>query len=273
MPRTKVFLTWSGQRSNGVATALRKWLPRVIQNLDPWMSETDMDKGTQWSSEISVQLRQSRIGIICLTPENLGEPWINFEAGALSRLEGSYACTYLYDLATQSIQFPLAQFQSTKAEKEDTRKLVQTINKAINEEALPVEQLNEAFEKWWPDLSTALSQITQTPSEAQPPRRSTEEVLEEIVSTIRENSHAQSTILNEVRLVRNGLEADAEQAFRWNPQTSQSVRNAFAYRFERHRGGGFVTPQTGSLGLEGETPLVLKMSTQNVQAEDKEPGK
>lgn len=222
MPKTKVFLTWSGQRSNAVATALRKWLPRVIQSLDPWMSETDMDKGTQWSSEISVQLRQSKIGIICLTPENLGEPWINFEAGALSKLEGSIVCTFLYDLAMKSIQYPLAQFQSTKAEKEDTKNLLVTINKALLDEGLPVEQLTEAFEKWWPELSTALSQITQPPSVPDPPRRSSDDVLEELVSAIRETSHTQTTILTAVSQISNALQEER--------QTRQSLltRNAMA---------------------------------------------
>src|SRR5688572_14343462 len=101
MARTRVFLTWSGDRSKAVSTALRTWLPKVIQNLDPWMSDNDIDKGTRWASEISVQLHQSKIGIICLTPENIREPWVNFEAGALSKLEGSYVCTYLYELPTQ----------------------------------------------------------------------------------------------------------------------------------------------------------------------------
>ena len=85
------------------------------------MSESDIDKGARWNSEISGQLEQADIGIICLTPENITAAWVNFEAGALAKLGGSRVCAYLHDLTEQGVKYPLAQFQSTKAEKEDTK--------------------------------------------------------------------------------------------------------------------------------------------------------
>jgi hypothetical protein len=33
MAHTKIFLTWSGERSAAIAKALREWLPLVIQDL------------------------------------------------------------------------------------------------------------------------------------------------------------------------------------------------------------------------------------------------
>ena len=194
---------------------------------------------------------------------------------AHSKLEGSYVCTFLLNLAAQDVRFPLAQFQATKADKEDTKKLLESINKAQGDEGLSGERLDEVFEKWWPDLNAAISQITPMASAEQLRRRSTEDVLEEIVSTIRENSHTQSTILNEVRTVRIGLVEDSEQAFPWEPQTGQGVGNAFAYRmnYTRPQGGVFITPYTGSTILGGESPLVLKTSTQNIPTEKKEPNK
>src|SRR5436853_3724101 len=145
MTHTKVFLTWSGERSNAVARALRYWLPLVIQNLDPWMSESDVDKGARWRTEIAAQLQETKIGIICLTPENLQEPWINFEAGALSKLSTSHACTYLFDLSPGQVSEPLGQFQATKAEREDTKQLLQTINKILGETGLSDKQLEASF--------------------------------------------------------------------------------------------------------------------------------
>jgi len=264
MPRTKVFLTWSGKRSEEVAKALRKWLPKVIQNLDPWMSEDDIDKGTRWGSEISAQLQQAKIGIICLTPENLPEPWINFEAGALSKLEGSYVCTYLLDLATQNVPYPLAQFQSTKADKEDTRKLLQTINKTQGDDGLSVEQLNEVFDKWWPDLNGEINQIVKAVTAPKPLKRSSEEVLEELVSTVRENTHAQSTVLgtvgkilevlNEQRLSSGQLFSRADfSAVLSDALMGIARKSAFAFG-----------PLSSSLSTEEgrDTPLPLKVSPQ-----------
>src|SRR6185312_10839101 len=141
MPKSKVFLAWSGPRSRAVATALKEWLPRVIQNLEPWMSESDIDKGTVWHKELSAQLSNITTGIICLTPENLGEPWINFEAGALSKLEGSHALTYLLEVDAASVPFPLAGFNATRANKEDTKKLIETLNKKLGEAGLQQAQL------------------------------------------------------------------------------------------------------------------------------------
>lgn len=193
MPKTKVFLTWSGSRSQEVARALRKWLPSVIQNLDPWMSESDIDKGTLWGQEISGQLQQAKIGIICLTSENLQAPWINFEAGALSKLEGSYVCTYLLELATSDVLYPLAQFQATKAEKEDTRKLLHTLNKRLADGGLEVSQLDAAFDRWWPDLETSLSKIAKPSPAEKSVERTTEEMLEELINASR--AHTESNLV------------------------------------------------------------------------------
>lgn len=118
----KVFISWSGERSKAVAAALRYWLPKVIQALDPWMSADDIEKGTRWRSGIANELEQSSVGIICLTRENLASPWIHFEAGALSKQQDkTYVCTLLVGLEPTDVREPLAQFQHTRATKDDLR--------------------------------------------------------------------------------------------------------------------------------------------------------
>jgi hypothetical protein len=42
-----------------------------------------IDKGAPWSERLDEALQSAHIGVLCLTKENLREPWINFEAGAL----------------------------------------------------------------------------------------------------------------------------------------------------------------------------------------------
>ena len=57
-----------------MANALREWLPNLIQTIQPWMSDSDIDKGARWSSDIVSKLDESVVGIIYLTPENLEAP-------------------------------------------------------------------------------------------------------------------------------------------------------------------------------------------------------
>ena len=156
-----IFISWSGNRSKAVAEALREWLPNVIQAVRPWMSGSDIEKGQRWSFDVAEQLAKSKVGIICLTPENLAAPWILFEAGALSKtLDMTYVCPYLHELDPKEIEGPLSQFQATKgADKEDMRKLIQTINRALGDLALTESRLDEIFDRWWPDLKRKLKKV------------------------------------------------------------------------------------------------------------------
>lgn len=80
-----VFISWSGKTSQMVASALRDWLPQVLQSVTPFMSEHDIAKGSRGQDEIAGKLRDAAMGVICLTPSNVAAPWILFEAGALSK--------------------------------------------------------------------------------------------------------------------------------------------------------------------------------------------
>jgi hypothetical protein len=84
----------------------------MIHAVEPWLS-SDMEKGIRSGSEMAHALEKTKVGIICLTKENLGEDWILFEAGALSKTKDSHVCTFLLDLVPSDIKQPLAQFQHT----------------------------------------------------------------------------------------------------------------------------------------------------------------
>lgn len=182
----RVFLSWSGDRSRMIAEALRTWLSDVVQYLDPWMSSEDIGKGARWSLDLLRELEATKVGIVCLTPENLTAPWILFEAGALGKaLDKNRVCTYLYELRSADIQGPLLQFQATVANEKDTRKLVHTLNACLDQsEVRSNEQIDRAFIKWWPELKKALDRIPSTEIDTRP-KRSDREMIEEVLDLTR----------------------------------------------------------------------------------------
>jgi hypothetical protein len=203
----KVFLGWSGGRSKQTAEALGDWLGQVIQAVDPWIS-SDILKGARWEEEISDKLEEAKIGIICLTKENLDENWILFEAGALSKTKDAHVCTFLLDLKPTDIKQPLALFQHTEFEKEDIRKLAHTINQAVEgagERSLDAPRLDKIFNRFWPDLEEKLKEIAAMHSEVSKPIRTDREILEEILNIVRKPGQTPLEILNMGNEIREHL--------------------------------------------------------------------
>ena len=127
----KVFISWSGAQSQEIAGIFREWIPTVIQAAEPFVSSEDIRKGTRWIPEMAGELEQCQIGILCITPDNMNEPWILFEAGALSKsMETARVCTICFGISPSNVAGPLAQFQATTFTKDDISRLVKTINEA-----------------------------------------------------------------------------------------------------------------------------------------------
>lgn len=185
----KVFISWSGDMSREIGEALRTWIPGVIQQVKPYFTPNDIEKGTRWSSDIAGELSESRIGIICLTKENLEKPWIMFEAGALSKqLESSHVCPILFDVENSDLKGPLVQFQATPFNRSEVKKLIATINKALGENKLEDSVLNSVFDMWWPKLEEQVKNIIEKfkkSGNAEEPSRAEREILEEILALTR----------------------------------------------------------------------------------------
>ena len=181
----KVFLSWSGSRSEAVARALRSWLPDVLQAVEPWLSSSDIQAGARWASELELQLQESGVGIICLTPENLTAPWVLFEAGALSKSLGSaYVCPYLYGFSPSELHGPLVQFQATPATRDGTKSLVLTLNRVLGENAVQEQRLERSFDRWWPELERAFHAISGAPPQKSEAIGAEGDVLAQLVKEI-----------------------------------------------------------------------------------------
>lgn len=181
----EVFISWSGERSKSVAEALRSWLPKIINAVRPWLSSADIDKGARWSADVAAKLEASQIGIICLTASNMHSDWVLFEAGALSKtIQNTHVCPILIGLEPSDVHGPLAQFQATRANRDEIKKLLVTINAALGEKALPDSHLDEAFDMWWPKLDDVLKKLPLDKSGAKP-HRLERDILEEILALVR----------------------------------------------------------------------------------------
>jgi hypothetical protein len=149
------------------------------------MSAEDIDKGARWSTDIGKQLEQARVGIICLTKDNQHAPWIQFEAGALSKtLDTSFVTPYLLNVKPADLQGPLVQFQAAIADRADTLRLVRTINKALGDQALSETSIEKYFIKWWPELASTLAKIPAAETKTRS-SRTDRDILEELLVLMR----------------------------------------------------------------------------------------
>ncbi len=182
----KVFISWSGQHSKKLGEALRDWLPGVLQLVRPYFTPSDLDKGTRWPADVSKELSESQIGILCITQDNIHSDWILFEAGALSKsLEQSHVCPVLFGITNNDLAGPLKQFQTTEFAKDDMHRLLSLINKRLGEDKLPQKTLDTVFKKWWPDLEGKINEILAKVGDPETPLRSDRDLLEEILQLSR----------------------------------------------------------------------------------------
>lgn len=183
----KLFISWSGDLSKEIAEIFRQWIPGVIQAAKPYYSPDDITKGTRWSSEIAKELDLSKIGIICLTKENLKSPWIMFEAGALSKnLEKSKVCPLLFGIEPTEIKGPLVQFQAAKFSKKEMKKVIKMMNDELETTSLSSEVLDSVFEMWWPKLEEQIEKLLEkSKKENNKDLRSERDLIEEVLSLTR----------------------------------------------------------------------------------------
>lgn len=186
--RSDIFISWSGELSQQLGEAIKNWLPYVIQTCHPYFSPDDIEKGAKWDGQISSQLSNTNIGIICLTKENQHKPWILFEAGSLSKsMDKSRVCPLLFDMVSSDVTGPLATFQLTEFNREDFRKLIGVIND-VNDNKIGSKNLDHIFEKWWPELDDKIKSIIDSHKKntaPAPKKRSERDILEEVLELVR----------------------------------------------------------------------------------------
>jgi hypothetical protein len=181
----KVFISWSGEPSRSIATALTEWLKSVVQHVDPWMSDEKIGSGARWSDAIAKSLGETNFGIVCVTRANQHEPWLIFEAGALAKsVELGRVVPLCIDLPFSEVTDPLSAFQGRRLDRDGMSRLVRDIS-AASEKPMSAEQMTTIFDAMWPRLEAAVREAINAAPPDTEPRRSAEEMLEELVERIR----------------------------------------------------------------------------------------
>lgn len=150
-----VFLSWSTERSKKLANIFNEWICNVLPTIETYISTEQIGPGERWSANIGKGLETNFMGIFFMVEENIDSPWLNFEAGAISKnIEDSKVIPLLHNLKPEQINGPIAQFQAKLIdEKIDILAIVKQINNGITDERkINNEKLIKLFDKWYPDF-------------------------------------------------------------------------------------------------------------------------
>lgn len=208
----KVFISWSGEKSKAVALLLKTWLPSVIQALDdPWVSDVDIESGANWSTAIGTQLANADFGIICVTQENQSRPWLNFEAGAISKLVGGAAPLLVDFPSTSELAGPMSQLQVNMPDRDGVLKLLKSINARLPK-PLDAKVLEATFERSFGEFSDALSKMQSDGRfDRAPHPRGEQDKIDEILNVVRELGRRNSRMLNLAAANANIIAAQRER--------------------------------------------------------------
>lgn len=99
-------------------------------------------------------------------------------------MDESRVAPFLFGLAPTDVTGPLTQFQATRFDKDDVKKLVAGVNSAL-EEPLPQADLDRYFDRDWPHFEKAIRAI---PADEEPPQpdRGAEDMLTELLERTRD---------------------------------------------------------------------------------------
>lgn len=169
MDHPQIFLSWSGEASRDIALELKRWFETVFEDLRAWVSDTDIALGARSIPAIEESLDKSVGGILVLTVENQSSPWVNYEAGALSRQyqgrEGRVIPLLVNATSMGELRSPLSNFQGQLLNQLGVERILRAIYGMLakNEELAPAR-----MRAYWPELEGALEPLLERASRSRP---------------------------------------------------------------------------------------------------------
>ena len=152
----KVFIGWSGNTSEKIASILKSWLPLLNEHIEPGVS-VDMERGAAWRDSLSQMISSCDGALFCVTEENVNSTWLHYEAGAVSG-QDKFVIPVLFDTSARVLG-PLGQFQSLTLRKDDMRRLAYDLNNRCEKYAVSPEVLDTRFEVFYPTIESMLEEV------------------------------------------------------------------------------------------------------------------
>jgi hypothetical protein len=178
-----VYLSWSGDLSRKAAAGLEMLLSITFQRARVF-EPAAISSGARWDEEISNTIAAADVGITCVTPDNVNNPWLLFEAGALSTSTKLYV-PFLIDLSPVDLVGPLARFQATQADEHDVWRLFLRIN-SVSGDPLDESVLGTVFRNLWPQVQRSfraeipLGNQSALPEQGPAPSRNADALMEDL---------------------------------------------------------------------------------------------
>lgn len=155
----KIFISWSGGVSGGVACFLKRWLKEIFPDVKSFVSLEDIPPGAPWQECVDEALAASDFGIACVTAENLDSYYMGYEWRALLE-KGARFCPLIVDpvLRRRQVRAPLSSIQASSATNfGDVLRLLVAINELRDTKACPsADELETILKRKWDELQAAL---------------------------------------------------------------------------------------------------------------------
>lgn len=209
----KVFISWSGPLSKAIAQELMDLLRVASDRIRPFMSDLSIESGTRGLGVIADELRSTSVGILVVTKDNWQSPWLNYEAGALSKEVAdieSRVIPLLVDLdGSDMASTPLVQYQYRPLDKTNIRRLLTEL--AILAGADPETTVEPVMPRW-PSYESRIAKAIAEGSDAAVEGGPSEgDLLKEILETVRDIQRAQPTPKSGVDLEKTPEQQEASR--------------------------------------------------------------
>jgi len=151
-------VSWSGEFSHKIAKTFAEFLDMIIgRQIEVFISD-DIDMGTRWRTELDKKLSQCTSGILIVTKDNFNSPWLNFEAGAISKcVSENKIFPVLFNVEPSMLPSTFNNFQATRYKKTEVEKLFSIFNEQLNK---PLNNFHKFFGKnIWPDFEKNTNEL------------------------------------------------------------------------------------------------------------------
>ncbi|WP_323095986.1 hypothetical protein [Intrasporangium sp. YIM S08009] len=194
-------------------------------------SQTSTSKPDRGIADIEEALKEAKAGIVVVTKHTMERPWINFEAGALSKVVGDDPKNRVIPLLvgfdkTTDLLGPLSILQAVPFDEDGMRRVLRSLYSAFG---MPDKSASR-IKAYWPELKKAVDDILETHPIS--PAGQTIILEEGVIQKVADLGRSTESVLDEVLAIVRGIrdkEAGPERqgvywggAGYWGDATSQA---------------------------------------------------